>query len=297
MEFRTKTFPYPLLEKDSTDYKSSFLNISMEYGRYGSDIEMVFEAKLENEELIELFQNNSIAITVHIECPATSYRKVFLLDKEMTATIKIPEEILNGKVEISSFIVAITEIKNYSSKDFEDFLKGYTFDFEIGAILGVGNQFSLLINKETEELINVVSIFKIMRNPNIETIDYDASQHRISIYLPEKEFGIYNLLRNQVSLQPILSAMIIVPVLTEMLTEIKSLGADEYQDLLWFNSLEKQLNEKFNLSMIDGIWSRYTEKSMFFLAQELINYPVSKGLGTLVAGYSSENIIEDGEEA
>ena len=91
--------------------------------------------------------------------------------------------------------------------------------------------------------------------------------------------------------------MIIVPVLTEMLTEIKSLGADEYQDLLWFNSLEKQLNEKFNLSMIDGIWSRYTEKSMFFLAQELINYPVSKGLGTLVAGYSSENIIEDGEEA
>lgn len=297
MEFRTKTFPYPLLEKDSTDYKSSFLNISMEYGRYGSDIEMTFGAKLENEELMDLFQNNSIAITIHIECPATSYRKVFPLDKKMVATIKIPEEILNGKVEISSFIVAITEIKNYSSKDFEDFLKGYTFDFEIGAILGVGNQFSLLINKETEELINVVSIFKITRRPSIETIDFELPYDRIPIYLPEKEFEIYNLLRNQMSLRPILSAMIIVPVLTEILSKIRKLNVEDYQDYLWFNSLEKQLNEKFNLSMIDETLSSYEDKSMFFLAQELINSPVSKGLGTLVAGYSSENIVEDGEES
>ncbi|MGH1647789.1 hypothetical protein ABE945_08505 [Enterococcus gilvus] len=295
MEFRTKNFPYPFLEKNSSDYKSSFLEIEMDQKRYGSEIEMTFNAELNNNELMELFKMESITITIHIECPATSFREAFSLKKSMETIIRIPEEKLNGKVEISSFIVAVKSIKSYTSKDFDDFLKGYTFDFEVGAIMGAGDQYTLIISKETEELINVVSIFKIVRNPAIKSIDYSTAtaDERVSIELPEKDYETYKLLRKQVFLQPILSSMIIIPVLTEILSEIKNRGPEEFQDYLWFNSLEEQLNNKFKLSMIDQEFSNYSDKSMFFLAQNLINNPISKGIDTLKTGYNDDGEREE----
>lgn len=295
MEFREKNFPYPFLAKDSSDYKSSSLVVDMEQKRYGFEIEMFFEAVLNNNELIKLLQMGLITIAIHIECPATSFRKAFYLKKSLTTTIKINEKDLNGKVEISSFIIAIKPIRDYTSDDFDDFLKGYSFDFEVGAILGVGDQFSLLINKETEDLVNVVSIFKIIRNPSIETIDFhtNTTDERVAIELPEKDYETYKLLRNQISLQPVLSSMIIIPVLTELLSEIKKKGPEDFQDSLWFNSLDKQLNDKFGLSLIDENFSNYSEKSLFLLAQKLINNPISKGLTSLRNGYDSD--YRDGE--
>lgn len=289
MEFKEKSYPYPFLSEHSIDYKTTEFNVEMTYEKIGNELTFCFSYEISNEKINQLINAGFCSVVAHFECPTTSFRKAYYFKKNYENKVKISEELLNGKVEISSFLIVTKEIINYNNSDFEEFISPYSFDFEVGTIIGVSRQYNLLINKENEELTNVTSIFKIIKIPNLDYVDFDMMGDRISIFLPEKDFNSYNLLRKQIPLQSTLSSMIIIPVLTEILSEISISYDEELENRLWFVSLEKQLKDRFKLSMMDGSLSNYS-KSMFNLSQELINGATSKGIEILFKGYSEEEV-------
>lgn len=294
MEFSRKNFPYPVLAINSDDYKDSWFTTDVNFVLDGTKIAFKFEYDLNNNGLTRLVQEGKASVVFHMECPRTSYRKALRVHSN-SEVHEIEETLLNGKLEVSTFIVAVENITNYSDDSLDEMLRAYSFDFEVGSILAVGNQFNFLINKEMEELVNVASIFKLVKNEQINVIEYDANKERIIIYLPEQAFASYSTLRETPALQTVLSGLVIVPVLSSILTEVASGKGSEYDDTLWFLSLEKQLNERFELSLSSEDLSSYG-KSMLRLAQELINSPTTKGLDILRADYTGEKEKGDSNE-
>lgn len=291
VEFNNKNFPYPVLTKNSDDYVNSEFSTVVDYELIDTKIKFKLNYLIENKELTDLLSEGKISVIYHIECPQTSFRKAIKVQSKYE-THEINETFLNGKVEVSTFIAVTEPIVDYSNSSFNEMFRSYLFDFEIGSILAIGNQYNFLINKETEELVNVASIFKLVKNEQIQAIEYDASKDRILVYVPANSFVSYSILREIPTLQTVLSGLIIVPVLSSVLTEIASGKGSGYEDNLWYLSLEKQLKERFKTSLSVDDLSSYG-RSMVHLAQELIGHPTTKGINTLKKDYTGENIKGD----
>lgn len=286
MEFSEKNFPYPVLSKNSDDYRDSWFTTEVNYYINGTKIVFNLEYDLNSNGLSKLLNEGKVGVVFHIECPRTSYRKA-IIAHSINEIHEIEETLLNGKVEVATFIVAEKSIRDYSDDSLNELLRSYSFDFDIGSILAIGNQFNFLIKKEVEELVNVASIFKLVKNEQVDTLEYDANQEQIVIYVPKDAFNSYTTLRETPNLQTVLSGLVIVPVLSSILTEIELGRKSEYEDTIWFLSLEKQLKERFELSLLNNDLNDYG-KSMFHLAQKLINSPTTKGLEILRADYTGE---------
>ena len=147
MEIKAKYFPYPVLSKQTADYQTATFDTDVYFEYKAHKIELKLTAVLQTDGLNNLIKDQEAQIIFHIECPTTSFRKVFPLTGTSERIVLIDEEDLNGKVEIATFVVATKSIVNFSDPDFDELFKPYQFDFDIGAILAIGNQFNLFVNK------------------------------------------------------------------------------------------------------------------------------------------------------
>lgn len=294
MDVKLRNFPYPIISDKVGDYSSNLFQTDVLFTQEGQVIKFDFQYKLNNTSLLKLIRESEAKVIFHVECSGTSFRKIYELVGEKKQ-FAIDARNLNGKVEISSFIVATKKIVNFSDDDFSNIFKGFTFDFEVGSILGVGNQFAILIEKEIEDLTNVASIFKLIKSPQLNQIEYEVGNKQVAIYLPEEDFEAYFTLRQQLPLQSVLSSMIIIPVLTSILIELQNSDQEElesYEDKNWFRSLSKQFKEKFEIDIPAGELKNQS-KSMLNYAQNIIGRPTSVGLQTLLLGYSEINFDEE----
>lgn len=168
MRIGKRLFPYPILnnEKLYSHFKDACFELHYE--------ELVTDEvySLQNihciitsEYMVNLINDNKAAVVVVIECPGTMFRKSYNIGLSVS-NIVIPISDLNGKITVSAFVVALTNIDNYKSDEFFDDYGEYSFSIEKNDILAVDDGYTNKIDFDEDEDNKKSSIFLIIKDKN-----------------------------------------------------------------------------------------------------------------------------------
>jgi hypothetical protein len=192
---------------------------------------------------------------------------------------------LDGRVEVCSFILAAKPMDKYKNADFHPDYAKLTFRVRRADTLAVGHDREFPADKEDDPLRKVPSIFSIVQNdaPDATGMDIDLGGAKIRVSLSKPNFDAYMLLRQSQSLHPVLAASVIVPALVDVIETIrrasieKALG--EYAERRWYIVLAKRLRQA-NIEPEDP--DSFNDSSLK-TAHVLLGQPVSASLEALKA--------------
>lgn len=288
MDIKYKLYPYPVLTDFSDDYIESTFESLVDVSKEGYNIKFDFIAETDNIQINELINVGKAEFVFHLECAQSGFRKVVRF-QENEFSYLVSEKNLNGKLQICSFIIATENIHKYTNNSLNDDYKGFVFEIEQGCVMAVGKQTNVDIEKEINDFINTPSIFSIVKNAD-ETVTnmlVDMHRDRITIKLHENDYYNYKSIRSNVTYQPLLNSLIIIPALIYILGEIKNMKFEDLrdlEDLRWYRALKKALR-KFNCDINSNGLSTI---DIFEIAQKLINVPITESLSALAIGYREE---------
>lgn len=249
MRINDKYFPYPVIKEDVEDFNTTTYKINIFYEESdGNDLILKFEFVLDNEEIKELIKEKKAKFIVHVEESVTMFREVFEFS-ETSGKINIPEDKVRHKIELSSFIVAKTELPNFKSNDLNMIYNNIEINYNKFNIIGISQSNEILIQKESDEIKDVSSIFQIVKSEEERILKIRLANERIYIEMPNKDYERYNILThryrniNKNNSHLILLSLVIIPSFVEALSTIKT-DYKAYQDAIWYNSLLKAFDKK-----------------------------------------------------
>lgn len=288
MEIKYKLYPYPVLSSDSNDYGTGDFDVTIDILHDGYDLRIDFLATLTCQSLQDCIKQGFAKYVYHLECAQTGFRTVIQTEK-ISEVYTLLNKTVNGKLQICPFIVAVDDLKSYTSPDFHEDYQGVAFDIESGCVMAVGKMVTVDISKDIDDLADTPSIFNISKNPdeNCKQMLVDMSQRKIIIKLPLSDFYSYKVLSTNPLAQPILNSLTVVPALVYVLEELRALPIlerSENSDALWYKVLSKVLLTQFNC----GIESeKFNNQNCLELAQKLINNPVTDAFTFLTSNIGS----------
>ena len=218
MEIKYKLYPYPVLSSYSNDYGTGALDVAIDIVRDGYDLRIDFLATLTCQSLQDCIKQGVAKFVYHLECSQTGFRTVVQTDK-VSEVYTLLNKAVNGKLQICPFVVAVDDLKGFTSPDFHEDYQGIAFDIEAGCVMAVGKMVTVDISKDIDDLANTPSIFNISKNPDesCKQMLVDMSQRKIIIKLPLSDFYSYKALSATPLAQPILNSLTVVPALVYVL--------------------------------------------------------------------------------
>lgn len=290
MRIGNKIFPYPTLNqnKDLSEYKesSSFeLNLTTNDGELIKDEDRIIlkdvHFQIENDELEELFYEEKLKCALIVECSPSLYRKSYLID-DFPSDIDIPLEYLKDRVNISAHMYANEKISNYMNKDFNEEYEEYKFNLEKYNIVAIDDGYSFRVDIDDEEDNKATSIFTIIRlDSRSHIFNYENGSDKINLILPIDYYKMYNSIKDTKEANNIVFGLLLVPVLSKCLDEIRIIfeDAEDVEEIIeekrWFKSICKSYEKVFDLKLtID----EFRDINTYELAQKLLNNGTSQGL-------------------
>lgn len=277
-----KLFPYPVLSYESDD----ILNSKLEF-KYNviedKDLRCKVEVKLKNKTLRALLKEGKVAYLILVECPKTRFRKAFRFETN-EYEFKVSEKELQNRVEVASMIISKEDF-DYRNDDFSEDYMGDSFYIKKNNILAYGEDISFNIERNTDNLENLPSIFLIVVNneKNAESISINLEGDKIKILLKPSIYDLYKELYQDPSQIEILSSLIVVPALVEVIASFKNLE-DDYGSTSWYQSINRRLKElKIN--------KEEASDTALSTAQRILEDTFETALETLIKG-----LIEEEEE-
>lgn len=218
----------------------------------------------------------------------TGFRTVVQTDK-VSEVYTLLNKAVNGKLQICPFVVAVDDLKGFTSPDFHEDYQGIAFDIEAGCVMAVGKMVTVDISKDIDDLANTPSIFNISKNPDesCKQMLVDMSQRKIIIKLPLSDFYSYKALSATPLAQPILNSLTVVPALVYVLEELRALPIQERSensDTLWYKVLSKALLTQFDCDIES---EEFNNQNCLILAQKLINNPVTDAFTFLTSSFGA----------
>lgn len=288
MEIKYKLYPYPVLSSYSNDYENGTFDVTIDIVRDGYDLRVDFLAALTCQSLLDCIKQGTAKYVYHLECAQTGFRTVVQTDK-VSEVYMLQNKFVNGKLQICPFIVAVEDLKAYTSPDFHEDYQGVAFDIEAGCVMAVGKMVTVDISKDIDDLANTPSIFNISKNPdpNCKQMLVDMSQRKIIIKLPISDFYSYKALSTTLLAQPILNSLTVVPALVYVLEELRASSIQERSensDTLWYKVLSKALLTQFDCDIES---EEYNNQNFLVLAQKLINNPVTDAFTFLTSSFGA----------
>lgn len=247
MELTSKKFPYPVLVPDGDDYIDCKFEAEGDWSAKDQTVTVRVQVHLECRSLQDLIDNGQAKIIGHVECPQAAYRRAFEIS-EGENTFSIPVGDLSGRVYVCPFIVATTDVKDYSSPQFNPDYDGISFFLHAGSILAEGKQLNFIVDVAKDEIAHKDDIFSIIpheltdeENKNVLRVGLDSN--KIVIELPKRAFGHYVTLRKTGADKEFLWSVVALPGLIAALSRMKEeilendgsfVGLDSYA---WCRSL------------------------------------------------------------
>lgn len=234
-----KSFPYPVLTKEN----GSILNSSLDF-KYSiindKNLKCLVKVDLKNRDLKKLIKEEKAAFITLIDCPKTRFRKT-ILSKEYEYEFEIEDFNLKNRVEIASMIISIEDLE-YTNKDFDDDSQGDVYFIPKNNILGYDEDITFEIERNTDSMENLPSIFSIILNTEsgAPSLTLDLNDNKIKLLLNTKNYELYKNLRENQQLEEILASLFIVPALTMILSQLPDLE-DQYGNSNWFHSIVTRL--------------------------------------------------------
>ena len=289
MRIKAKLYPYPVLAPTfNNDYVESNFNIEITTQCSPNEVVVNFTPILSNKGIKMLINEKKAGFVVHIECGLTSYRKLINID-EVGYTFKIPADKIEGVIYFCPFIIALQNINGYTNEKFNKDYIDLSFDLEKGNILAVGQEVSLMVEKENDDLSNVPSIFAVTEIKDKDRVEIviDNTGNKINIQLPEEEFNQFKIAMNNPATKSIIHSMIIIPALMKCFEDLKNPELFiQYSDKRWARALKKaviKLGLNFDCESLEGINS-------FEVAQKIMDNTICRGIADI------QNIAKLGEE-
>ena len=279
MRIGKKLFPYPTINnsKNASCFQNS--NFALIYDDVEDDNNLVLKnahIELDNQTLIELFEQGKIDATVIVECSSTIFRKSFKISR-IPKDIIVPVMNLRDQVVISCFVYA-TEDFSYISDDFLEDYQGYTFNIEKYDILAIDDGFTTKIEYDESKDKKVSSIFSIIKDEFISNnvMKIEPTSKKIVIHLPEEQFGCYENMKNNDNYQEIFFSILTIPALIACLQSIQDqmlygeVTLDNIHiDYSWFGSIECAYKNQFNEDLDEN---KFKKLNVVELSQQLMNY-------------------------
>jgi hypothetical protein len=279
MQIKPRSYPHPVLTHFGDDIVNSIFMpvVTVKGNKNAYAFDAVF--KTNNADLLLLVEQKKARYAVHVECTQTRYRNIFKSEADKF-TFDIPSNMLDGRVEVTSFILASKPLEKYRNDCFHPDYTKLTFRVRKGDTLAVGHDREFTAEKKSDPLRKVPSIFSIV--PSDETdatgMDIDTSGPKVRITLSRSNFDAYTTLKADQSLHPMLSAAVIVPALVTVIDEIRRATSegtiDGYADRSWFMVVARRLRE---LGIDPENADSFLESSLR-IAHELVGQPLAASL-------------------
>lgn len=279
MELKYRNYPHPVLDFYSDNFVGCSFTVSMAPRITRTAYLLDISAKTDCNDLRDLISNKKACFAIHVECSPTMYRTIFKSYEE-NFTIEIPANDVDGKVQVCPFIIASEDIDNYTNANFHPDFDGELFKVKMGDVLALDRDMDFDAMKETDILRNITSIFRISKaeSNNAPSHTVDIEGELIYIYLSPKNHQLYTTLQVESSLQPILSSMIISPVLVHIIDIFKStdFNITDFEERRWFRALRRRLKE---LGM--EVENPESLEDSLVVAQKLIGDPITTALKSI----------------
>lgn len=291
MIIKKRYYPYPVLTPYSDDYiKSEFKIESIEQGQEVNDYIFRINLYLNNKTILDLIGSNRAEYVIHVECPRTSFRKVYSSNSN-EIKIKIREYEIDGRVEIICFVIAKQNILNYRNNLFHRDYGDLDFNIERGQFIAISNPANLDIIKDTDDLKKLSSIIRVSSISELdEEIRYDLDGERIYIRLSEDYYRLYTYASNSPENVRVLHSMIIYPALIYVFHELKESAEYDFENYVerkWFQSLRLQLKNQ-GIELNRELFERDGFEP-YQLAQKILDNPVNSALKTI---YEADQGVE-----
>ena len=192
---------------------------------------------------------------------------------------KIPSNLVKDKIYLAAFIV-LRRDKNFFCGDWNEDFDGLSFDLPKGSILAYKNFPPLTLAEDPNLFKNVGSIFSVYRKLDDDSpLEFNATPQKIKIGLNSKDYALYRRYCDNPTLQPILNALIILPLLVALFNDLKQ-DPQEHESDAWFLSpaaayRRRKLNFKELLASEDSL----------ALAQSVMGLPLTKVLKSFAAAF------------
>jgi hypothetical protein len=281
MKVNERLYPHPVLSYYSDDVIDSSLVVSITPAEYVDKYKLDIEFTLDNPALQNLLLNQKVAFAIHIECAKTGYRALFKSFNNIYQEF-IPEENLNGRVEVCSFIIANDNIFQYKNEKFHSDYNEASFQVKKGDVLAIAKDIYFDAEKNADPLRRISSIFRVRENPDIKSsYDINIEGEYIVIYLSKENFSAFSKLQIEATQRPLLISMLIVPALVYVIEYIssESAHAEELESKKWYRAIDKKMREhNYPLDEPDN-WTSLTPS----IAIELIGDQLSSALVNILA--------------
>lgn len=290
MNVTNRLFTYPILSSEKYDYNESKFNVEYEEKKDINKVDITFDFEINCVEIENLIANNQAEYVIHFECKKTGYREAISSNfKRIEHTLPLSR--INGTLEMVGLVVLKEKIEQFNSADWVDDFDGISFDLMAGQILAYKNLDSLEISKDYEEFKNAESIFSIYkRAANCEQIaDIELNSPKIKIGLSTSDYERYIKHCANFELQPILNSILVFPALVYLVSELRQVEEDMYQNLEWYVALE-QAYKKRGQNFVQDI--NDSDKTSYQIAQEIMELPICAALSRL----DDILIIPEGED-
>lgn len=272
MDIKYRLYPHPVLWDKNDDYKNSSFDCDINLKRDIKNFILDLDFRLQNKEIEELIKNGEAEYILHIESPASTFRKVKKFQTPK-GSIVLADEHLLGKISLCPFIVAKQDIECFKNNDFNEDYDGVTFKLSKGTIIAIGTQQIFRVDKENEDLSQVPSIFTICKKETVEgmPMEIELNDNKIRITLNKVDYENYYM--NVKTNPTVINAFLIYPSLIFAFERIKE-NFNEYEDFRWFNALNKMFI-KYGMVLDEDL---VKSKTSVELAQKVMSLPISKAL-------------------
>lgn len=305
-----RIFPYPVLNRNEaySDYRAeSQFQVTFDTDEKGQPIvqrgNLIFKNLhyvLKDEGLEALVADNKATGFFIVECSASTFRKGFPISAT-PQDLSVSAKDLNGNVNVSCYVYATEDITNFSSKGFQSDYEGYTFDLDKFDILAADDGFKFKIELDPSEDDKVASIFTIVMSDSQEPLmTYNDDGNRITIALPKEYYDHYDNIKRKSDYNNIAFAMIVIPVLTSCINEIKNTEYDDLNDIVehkaWFRAVLISYKRVYGKELL---FDDLENMDAFALAQTVLNNAPCNGIkdfGNMITGaFGEEGGSEDDE--
>ncbi|MEK4715718.1 hypothetical protein [Sporosarcina sp. FSL K6-5500] len=241
------SYPYPVLYIENDDYVESTFTTQYVLNESFGQVEICTEFQLKNDVIKRYIEEGSFSYLLRIECPQTSFRKAYEIITE-SHEISIPSNLLRGKIEIYSFIIAKEKVENYENDCLNEWYLDTVLTFEKGNLIAIGEAIEIQLFEDNMELMDLPSIVTVRKSLKGEYMDVELHSNTITISLPQFEYNQYASNANSRIKHTILS-MVIVPSLVYVFSRIQE-GGEDLEEYVWYQVLEK-IFEKNNYRLAD----------------------------------------------
>ena len=248
---RKGQYPLPVLGVSSNGYSNlsefsinctNIQNLRFENGKASFIINFV----LRDDKLNELIENGTAMFVIHLECPQTSERLIYLTN-EATYSVEIKEGRIYGKFDVSAAVVLMKDLNHFTNESWSEFFKGIVYHLEKGHILAYHFVGSFYANEKEEEK-KVKSIIAISYSNGNET-NIVLNSNYIMVALPKKTWNLYEQIGPYYPSTN--NAQLNFPIIMEAFSAVIQ-DPEQFVDYRWFFVLSVAL-EKAKYSMEDVI--------------------------------------------